>query len=192
MGTYAEYLQKSNQLFRIIGGKFSIPQEMILGFKEEFKNLLYETALRDGYPVGTSKDLCRDPISDGYMFVMEQKSFTSKEREAAGKFFAQNFDRELKDTGDRYIGNLAATKFRRRRVILTKNPNSIGAIDLINELFYKTPPVLVMTVDGNGKPTWPDGRSPIRTVPHSTEGGAIAKKSAEPDDLPTSSWDTLD
>lgn len=197
MGNYAEYIQKSNELFGIINGKFEIVkndlvkrQEYISKLKKEYESLLNDVAFSGEYPVGTSKDECRDPIAEGYLFRMEQKSFTPKEAKTAYEYF-KGFGITLKDTGDCYIGSIAATKKISRYVVLTKNLDSIKAIELLNELFYKTPPVLMMTVDADGKPVWLKDRSPIRTASRG-EGNADSGKKTKNSDLPTTSWDTLD
>lgn len=190
MGAYAEYLQKSNELFRIIGGKFSIGEAQKAALRREFEDLLYETALRDGYPVGTSKDLC-DPVSSGYEFAIEECSFEKNGAKAiCEKYKMDNI--ALANTGDHYIGDLLSAKCKRRFAIISNNQESIRAIALMNELFYKTPPVLKGVARSGGQSVRPRDSSPIRTVSYSAQGKATANASAGSDDLPTTSWDTLD
>lgn len=190
MGTYEEYLQKSNELFGIIGGKFSVGEAQKAALRREFEELLYETASRDGYSVGTSKNRC-DPVSCGYAIAIEKRSFkeseTAKIREDYEKVHVA-----LKDTGDHYIGNLVSAKSKRRFAIISNDQESMRAIDLMNELFYKTPPVIKGSAHFSRQSAQPNGRLPGRTVPPVTKGKTVARKTAGFGDLPTSSWDTLD
>ncbi|MGN0178243.1 MAG: hypothetical protein ACI4MZ_04520 [Christensenellales bacterium] len=191
MGTYEEYIQKSNELFAYINGRYSIPQDMVLAFKDEYESLLNEVAFNGGYPIGTASTKCDDPISNGYAFVMEQASFKKEEVNCAYQFFnGRNIP--LKDTGDSYIGNLVATKSKRHYVIITNNSKSVKAIELINELFYKTPPILIMTIGVNGEPVFVKDNSSLKYVPSKTENKSTSSKSNDVYDLPTTGWDTLD
>lgn len=199
MGTYAEYIQKSNELFGYINGQYTVKplQETVAAFRKEFESLLNEVAFSGEYPIGTSKDSCNDPISEGYQFRMEVSSLHRSEQHRVKKYF-DGLNVRLVDTKDKngveaYIGNLAAVKSDCRIVIITKSVKSIRAIGLINELFYKTPPVLVMTIDSSGKLVFINNDTKIK---ESTVGRyqdpTSAHKSNDAFDLPVTGWDNLD
>lgn len=191
MGTYAEYIQKSNELFGIIGGRYSVKTETIALFKAEYERLVNEVAFAGEYPIGATKEVSSDPVSAGYVFRVEKDSFNQA---AINKIYAY-FNRlnvELEDTGPSYLGNLAAVKSKCRFVIITNSSKNIRAIGLINELFYHTPDILVMSINANGEIIYANDSSPVKVTPIKSQSKPNENVTSSAFDLPTTGWDTLD
>lgn len=182
MGTCEEYIQKSCELFALIAGKFSVKDERVTQFQQEYAKLLVEVVTSGSYPVGTSQDVCPDPVAGGYAFGIDH-SFGQSEKAAIAGYYAhqktQLYDLEGEGRNPKYLGNLAAAKSKCRYAVLTKDKTNIRAIRLMNELFYKTPPVLLVDTDTIRANPKPIVTTPV--APHSRASGI----------LPSASWDVL-
>lgn len=180
MGTLKEYIEKSSELFGLIAGWFSVKDETVVRFKEEYEKLLQEVIMNESYPDGTSQDICNNPSTSGYIFGIDH-SFNQSEKNTIARNFErkkiQLYDLENGNMCVKYIGNLAALKSKRRYVVLTKNETNIRAIKLMNELFYKTPPILIGKAD---------------TFLTHIDSGQIVPNTSTSSVLPTAGWDSLD
>ena len=136
---------------------------------------------------------------------MERNSFNQSDLKTVKGFF-DGINIELTDSGNVYIGNLAALKSQCRFVIITLNRKNIAKILLINELFYKTPPIYVMTSSPDGKLVYLNNDSQIKVNRNSqsikkentlrktvvdVKPNPARNDSFDNYDLPTTGWDSL-